>query len=161
MRVLRATVCFFAAYAVVTVLAGAVTLIYGAVNHTADADARAGSMVLAPSFTATVPYHVVIMLVVATLFGMLYWRRPAGRRHEALALAVAWTGAAMLVDFVGFVLIENPWSLTPHELYVDYQPWITLLYAAMFVSAYGSRTILPRVWRRSTSSNALATSSSE
>ncbi|HTJ37170.1 MAG TPA: hypothetical protein VL738_28415 [Dactylosporangium sp.] len=157
MRTGRALGCFAAAYAIVTVLAGASTLIYATINHTEDADARAVSPVLSPSFTATVPYHVLIMVLVFTPFACLYWRRADGRDpvRETLRLSVVWTVAAVVVDFVGFVVVQNPWSLTPHQFYVDYQPWITLIYAAIFVSPWlrlamarsrqGSRTILPRV----------------
>ena len=42
----------------------------------------------------------------------------------------------MLVDFVGFVLIKNPWTMTPHELYVIYQPWISLIYLSIFLSPW-------------------------
>jgi hypothetical protein len=31
-------------------------------------------------------------------------------------------------------VIENPWSMSAREFYVDYQPWITLIYAAIFAS---------------------------
>ncbi|GAA2388341.1 hypothetical protein [Dactylosporangium salmoneum] len=160
MRVGRAVGCFFAAYAIVTVLAGTSTLVYAGVNHTEAADAAAVSPVLSPSFTATVPFHVLIMVLVFTPFAALYWRKGAraDRVRETLLLSVLWIVSAMVVDFVGFVLIKNPWSLTPHQFYVDYQPWITLIYAAIFASPwlwlgitsvrranYGSSAISPRV----------------
>jgi hypothetical protein len=42
----------------------------------------------------------------------------------------------MLVDFVGFVVIKNPWSLSVRQFYIDYQPWITLEYVAIFLSPW-------------------------
>jgi hypothetical protein len=52
------------------------------------------------------------------------------------ASAFLWLICAMVVDFVGFVLIKNPWSMTPHELYVEYQPWITLIYISIFLGPW-------------------------
>jgi hypothetical protein len=37
---------------------------------------------------------------------------------------------------VGFDVVPNPWKMTPHEFYVDCQPWITLIYAAIFAGAW-------------------------
>ena len=38
----------------------------------------------------------------------------------------------ILFDVFGWVLIKHPWSLSFMEFYVDYQPWITLIYLAIF-----------------------------
>ncbi|GGM56518.1 hypothetical protein ACFFX1_29360 [Dactylosporangium sucinum] len=138
MRLGRALAWFVPAYLIVTVLASASTLIYAGVNDTAAADEAASSMVTAPSFTATVPYHVLIMLLVFTPAAYLYFRRPRGgnQTRETLLLALCWLAAAMVVDFVGFVVIQNPWSMPAREFYVDYQPWISLIYLAIFASPW-------------------------
>jgi hypothetical protein len=125
----------------VTVLASATTVTYAALTNTAAADEAATSPVRAPSFTATVPYHVLIMLVIWPLFAWLYFRRsnpPAMgvQVRVTLLLSIYWLLGAMLVDLVGFVTIKHPWSLTPHQFYIDYQPWITLIYAAIFLSPW-------------------------
>lgn len=39
----------------------------------------------------------------------------------------------VLFSLSGWVLIKHPWSLTFREFYADYQPWITLIYAAIFL----------------------------
>lgn len=33
----------------------------------------------------------------------------------------------------GWVMIKHPWNLTFKEFYVDYQPWISLIYLAIFL----------------------------
>lgn len=38
----------------------------------------------------------------------------------------------ILFSLFGWVLIKHPWSLSFKEFYVDYQPWITLIYLAIF-----------------------------
>src|SRR5690349_6479027 len=126
-----AFIYFFVAYVIVTVLAAGLTITYGAIAHSPDPREGVG-MLQAPAFVATVPYHVLIMLIVWPLFAWMYFRkrRPADSRLESkqtLHLAALWLICAMVVDFVGFVLIKNAWSMTPHELYVEYQPWITLI----------------------------------
>lgn len=52
---------------------------------------------------------------------------------EALITGAIWAGICVLADLVGWVLIKHPWRLTFKEFYVDYQPWITLIYLAIFV----------------------------
>ena len=39
----------------------------------------------------------------------------------------------MVFDVFGWVIIKHPWSLSFKEFYVDYQPWITLIYIAIFL----------------------------
>ena len=34
---------------------------------------------------------------------------------------------------IGWVMIKHPWSLSFKEFYIDYQPWITLIYIAIFL----------------------------
>jgi hypothetical protein len=145
----RALACFGAAYVIVTVLAATITGIYAGVRHTAAADRLATSPVEKPSFADTVPYHVLVMLVVWPVFAWLYFRtaRRVGRRaqvRETALLSVSWTVAAMIVDFVGFVLIKNAWSLTPHQFYVDYQPWISLIYLSILASPWIRLALLRR-----------------
>jgi hypothetical protein len=110
------------------------------------------SLLKAPSFIATVPYHVLIMLLVWPLFAWVYFRkrRPPDRHHEVVEtvrLSLLWLAAAMIVDFVCFVLIKHPWSLTAHEFYVEYEPWIGLIYISIFLSPLirlGLSRVLPQ-----------------
>ena len=52
---------------------------------------------------------------------------------EAVITGAIWSGICIVVDLVGWVLIKHPWRLTFKEFYVDYQPWITLIYIAIFL----------------------------
>jgi hypothetical protein len=53
--------------------------------------------------------------------------------NNALIVGAFWAGIAIIGDLVGWVLIKHPWRLTFKEFYVDYQPWITLIYIAIFL----------------------------
>ena len=156
-----ALIYFLIAYVLVTVLASGLSITYATINHSPDPQPGM-SILQAPAFVATVPYHVLIMLLIWPLFAWLYFRkrRPATSQEESqqtLRLAILWLISAMVVDFVGFVLIKNAWSMTPHELYVDYQPWITLIYLSIFLSPW-IRLWLSR-WRTAASSKRLASTS--
>ena len=140
LALLPALIYFLIAYVLVSILAAAVSETYATINHSRD-PLPGESILQAPAFVATVPYHVLIMLLVWPVFAWMYFRkrRPADAQHErklSLQLGTLWLVSAMLVDFVGFVLIKSPWSMTPHELYVEYQPWISLIYLAIFLSPW-------------------------
>ncbi len=135
----RAFIYFLVAYGVVTILATAVTLLYGLIYHSPQPEELGVSLLKAPSFVATVPYHVLIMLLVWPVFAWVYLRKRQPRNRdgelgESLRLSFFWLAAAMIVDFVCFVIIKHPWSLTPHEFYIEYEPWIGLIYTAIFLS---------------------------
>ena len=140
LAIIPAFIYFLIAYVLVSILASAVSETYAAVNHSPDPQ-PGQSILQAPAFVATVPYHVLIMLLVWPLFAWLYFRKrrpsdPQQERKQTLQLGILWLLSAMLVDFVGFVLIKSPWTMTPHELYVIYQPWISLIYLSIFLSPW-------------------------
>ena len=135
----RALIYFFIAYGVVTVLATATTITHGIIYHSPQPQELGVSLLKAPSFVATVPYHVLIMLLVWPVFAWVYFRKRRQENQdkevmETLRLSFFWLAAAVIVDFVCFVLIKHPWSLTPHEFYVEYEPWISLIYISIFLS---------------------------
>jgi heme/copper-type cytochrome/quinol oxidase subunit 2 len=121
----------------VTILAAATTECYGLINNLPPPPPGV-SPVKTPVFLATVPYHVLIMLIVWTIFAWIYFRKnrnnnPDAERSEILNLAILWLVLAMVVDCVGF---KHPYSLSARAFYVDYQPWISLIYLAIFLSPW-------------------------
>lgn len=62
---------------------------------------------------------------------------------EALATGALWAGICIIFDVFGWVLVKHPWSLSFREFYVDYQPWITLIYAAIFLGPVIGYLLLP------------------
>ena len=136
----RALLLFLAAYVIVTILATAISEGYRAISNLPEA-APGISPVKAPVFLATVPYHVLVMLIVWPLFAGIYFKKARKRnadeeKSETRNLAFTWLALAMIVDCVGFVLIKHPYSLSAHAFYVDYQPWISLIYLAIFLSPW-------------------------
>lgn len=84
-------------------------------------------------YERTKPWHPLYNIVLFPLFGYLYI---SGLQNpsigEALITGVIWVSVCIVVDLVGWVLIKHPWSLTFKQFYVEYQPWITLIYIAIF-----------------------------
>ena len=137
-KLTRAIVLFFVAYILVTVLAAATTETYAMV-YKSPAPTPGVSVLQAVAFVATVPYHVLIMLIIWPIFASIYFRKPVQKKlalqsEETWQLSFLWLALAVIVDLVGFVLIKSPYSLTAHEFYVIYQPWISLIYVAIFLS---------------------------
>jgi len=123
-----------AAYIAATVLATgfAFTLIWSL--HLKTAAQLGISRAHDPGFLLSRPYIIGINLVCWTTFAALYYRgqrrNPLAPR-EAISTALLWLVLAMGIDLVFFVLIPTPISLTAHEFYIDYQPWITLTYGSV------------------------------
>lgn len=84
-------------------------------------------------YEKTKPWHPLYNIILFTLFGWFYMRGLAEPAlTEALITGGIWAGICIVFDVFGWVLIKHPWSLNFKEFYVDYQPWITLIYAAIF-----------------------------
>lgn len=132
-RYTRAIVTFFAAYVIVTVAAAALSMAAeAAMHHPPTRD-----MVHSPSYVFAEKFFPIINLLVWTAFSWVYFklRRSAPvLPREALTLGAFWLVLAILVDYVGFVLIKNPISLSAHDFYIGQFPWIYLIYLAILVS---------------------------
>ena len=92
-----------------------------------------------PAYAATVPFHPVYNLILWPLFAILYFRTAKPKNtmmKTALSLGLLWFFAAIAIDALGWVLVPHPFSMTWKEFFVDYQPWITLIYLTIFVSPF-------------------------
>ncbi len=89
---------------------------------------------LGEGYEKTKPWHPLYNIIFFTLFGWLYM---SGLENPtitgALIAGAVWAGICIVVDLVGWVLIKHPWRLTFKQFYVEYQPWITLIYIAIFL----------------------------
>jgi hypothetical protein len=132
-RYTRAIITFFAAYVIVTLLAVALSMAAEAAMH----NPPTRDMVHSPSYVFAEKFFPIINLLVWTAFSWVYFklRRSAPvLSREALTLGAFWLLFAILVDYVGFVLIKNPISLSAHDFYIGQFPWIYLIYLAILVS---------------------------
>lgn len=85
-------------------------------------------------YEKTKPWHPLYNIIFFSLFGWLYMHAlPDPTMAEALATGAIWVSICIIFDLFGWVLIKHPWSLTFKQFYVEYQPWITLVYIAIFL----------------------------
>lgn len=123
---------FVVAYLTVTILATAFSLALESLMHVGSTTAALEN----PAYLLAEKFFPMINLVIWTWCGWLYFRRRkpgADSRREAWILGAVWLLAAVIVDFVGFVVIKNPISLTPREFYVGQFPWIYLIYVTVAI----------------------------
>ena len=128
---MRALWTFAAAYAAITAVAtafcfGLVALVGGAPpGHPLDS----------PGYQLAEKFLPALNLAVWTSFGALYFRgraRGPALRGEGWALGALWLALALPVDYVGFVALRTPLSLSARDFYVGQFPWIHAIYAAVF-----------------------------
>jgi hypothetical protein len=141
-------ICFWAAYFVITAIGMGHTIFNIAVLKMGSmADVSQAEMAVSAdsaysmgeAYAATVPFHPLYNIVFWPLFAFLYFKLAKTEKNQwktALSLGLSWTLITVVFDLFGWVIIKHPWALTFKGFYVDYQPWITLIYAAIFVSTY-------------------------
>lgn len=92
-------------------------------------------------YEKTKPWHPLYNLLIFPLFAFFYFQNfDTITLSLVVQTSILWGFITIVVDLFGWVLIKHPWSLTFKEFYLDYQPWITLIYITIFVSpflAYG------------------------
>ena len=130
----RAVWIFVLAYVAVTILAIALSVALSIGMHVTGAMPPLEN----PAYLLSERFLPFLNLLVWMTFAWVYFKRRVGDglalRREAVALGVFWLVAAMVVDYVGFVLIRNPISLSPHDFYIGQFPWIYLIYVAILIS---------------------------
>jgi hypothetical protein len=89
-------------------------------------------------YAKTVPFHPVYNIIIWPICAYIYFLQvsPVNVWKEALVIGASWAIITILIDLVGWVVIKHPWSMTYKEMYVDYQPWITLIYLTIFISPF-------------------------
>ena len=122
---------FWIAYIVVTLIGIGHTIFNITVLHMKSMKDGPG---MGEGYEKTKPCHPLYNIVIFSLFGWLYMKGLTDPTiTDALLTGAIWAGVCIVFDVVGWVLIKHPWSLTFREFYVDYQPWITLIYLAIFM----------------------------
>lgn len=132
---LKAIWYFVLAYWVVTILGILLTVAFAAIFDSPTPQELGVPFSQASACLMTLPYHPVLNLFWIP-FAWIYLRGFAidTRQREALKLGAFWAAICILIDLVGWILIPHPWAMTFKEFYVDYQPWITLIYLVIFLS---------------------------
>jgi hypothetical protein len=128
----RAIGLLAAAYVAVTVLGIALSLSIGMIGHMP----QTAEPMQNQAYLLSERFFPSLNLIVWGLFAWIYFRRRPAASYEALLLGAFWLVVAVVVDYVGFVLIKNPISLSPHDFYVGQFPWIYLIYVAVLFAPW-------------------------
>ena len=122
--------CFWICYVLVTLVGILHTVFNIYVLHMKPMDEKS----MGEGYEKTKPWHPLYNVILFGISGYFYMKGIAEPvMREAVCTGMTWAGMCIVFDLFGWVLIRHPWSLSPKEFYVDYQPWITLIYLAIFL----------------------------
>ena len=126
----RSMLWFWVAYSVVTVTGILHTIFNIYVLHMKPMDKES----MGEGYEKTKPWHPLYNIVFFTLFGFLYLKGLGDPTLiEAFITGAIWVSICIVFDVFGWVIIKHPCHLTFKQFYVEYQPWITLIYVAIFL----------------------------
>ena len=129
---------FWIAYIIVTNIGVLHTIFNIKVLHMKSMKESPG---MGEGYEKTKPWHPLYNVVIFPIFAYLYLHGlEIVTLTEVMATSLIWGTITVVFDLFGWVLIKHPWSLTFREFYIDYQPWITLIYITIYASpfiAYG------------------------
>ena len=121
---------FWSAYIIVTLIGILHTIFNIYVLHMKPMDKDS----MGEGYEKTKPWHPLYNIVIFTVFGFIYMNGLSNPTiTEALITGAIWGSICIVFDVFGWVIIKPPWSLTFKQFYVEYQPWITLIYIAIFI----------------------------
>ena len=119
------------AYIIVTWIGVGHTIFNSKVLHMKSLKESEG---LGEAYEKTKPWHPLYNIIIFPIFGWLYMSGLEGPTLKAALIAGAiWAIVSIIIDLIGWVLIPHPLRLTFKQFYVEYQPWITLIYIAIFL----------------------------
>lgn len=88
-------------------------------------------------YEKTKPWHPLYNIVVFPIFAYLYFNGLGTvALSDVIFTSLLWGTMTVVFDVLGWVLIKHPWSLTFRQFYIEYQPWITLIYTAIYASPF-------------------------
>ena len=121
---------FWICYVIVTIVGILHTVFNIYVLHMKPMDEKG----MGEAYEKTKAWHPLYNIILFPMFGWLYMHGlESPSLEEALITGTIWGGICIVFDVFGWVLIKHPWSLSFKEFYVDYQPWISLIYVAIFL----------------------------
>jgi hypothetical protein len=126
---------YWLAYIVVTFIFGVGHTVFNIVVLKMSSMADGPGM--GDGYEATKPWHPLYNILIFPIAAYMYLSTlPIVTLYELVLTSLLWGTLTIIVDVVGWVIIKHPWSLTFKEFYIDYQPWITLIYLAIYISPF-------------------------
>lgn len=120
---------FWVCYIIVTLVGMLHTIFNIYVLHMKPMDKES----MGEGYEKTKPWHPLYNIILFSIFGYLYMN---GLKEptliEAIITGLVWASICIVFDVFGWVIIKHPWRLTFKKFYIEYQPWISLIYLAIF-----------------------------
>lgn len=134
---------YWVAYIIVTLIGILHTIFNICVLHMKSMKESAG---MGEGYEKTKPWHPLYNIIIFPIFAYLYLNGLDTIIFQNVVMtSIVWGSITVIFDLFGWVIIKHPWSLTAKEFYIDYQPWISLIYLAIYASpflAYGAMNLL-------------------
>lgn len=94
-------------------------------------------------YEKTKPWHPIYNIIIFPIFATIYLHSlPDPTLSDAFFTSLIWGTLTIIFDLFGWVIIKHPWSLSFRDFYVKYQPWISLIYLAIYASPFIAYIIL-------------------
>ncbi len=88
-------------------------------------------------YEKTKPWHPLYNIIIFPIFACIYLNGLTELTFQnVIYTSLIWGTITVVFDVFGWVIIKHPWSLTFKEFYIDYQPWITLIYLSIYLSPF-------------------------
>lgn len=96
------------------------------------------------AFKSTKPFHPIYNIVVFTIISVWMINNIYNgiSVFGVITIGILWLVCCFLFDIIFWIILPHPWRLTVKELFITYQPWITLAYLAIFISPIIGKLIL-------------------
>lgn len=134
---------YWVAYIIVTAIGILHTIFNITVLHMKNMKESEG---MGEGYEKTKPWHPLYNIIIFPIFAYFYFHGlEVITLQNVMMTSVLWGTITVVFDLFGWVIIKHPWSLTLKEFYIDYQPWITFIYLAIYASpfiAYGMMQML-------------------
>ncbi len=89
------------------------------------------------AYEKTKPFHPLYNIIIFPIFAYVYL---SGLEvitiQNVIFTSLIWGTLTIVFDVFGWVIIKHPWSLSFKEFYIDYQPWISLIYLSIYASPF-------------------------
>ncbi len=122
---------FWVSYIVVTLIGILHTTFNIYVLHMKPMDSNS----MGEGYEKTKPFHPLYNIIIFPVFAYLYLKTlTAPTITDAALTGLLWVSITIIFDVFGWVIIKHPWRLSFREFYIEYQPWISLVYLAIFLS---------------------------
>jgi hypothetical protein len=135
MNFLQSILWYGIAYFIITLIGVLHTLFNGTVLHMEFRNEKTESLKDIEAYAKTMPFHPLYNIVIFPVFAGIYFARLTEVTLQmALLTGILWGVITVIIDYVGWIVIPHPWRCTYKDFYVDYQPWLTIIYITICIS---------------------------